>query len=116
VRYRGGDPETVVLTVAQFRERGWAAAAGTVRHELAHVHLLNEATEPGHGPAFRCLAERLATTVHCGRFAEPRFWVVCIDCDARLARYRRSKLVDRPEAYRCGDCGGAFRVEPADDD
>lgn len=114
VLYRDGEAETVRLTWDQFENEGWAAAAATVRHELVHVHLLAEADDPGHGERFRALAEELDTHVHCERFADPEWWVTCEDCGARLARYRRSKLVDQPGDYRCGDCGGPFRVEPAE--
>lgn len=111
VKWRDGEPQAVVLTWEQFVERGWEAAAATIRHELAHVHLLNEAGDPSHGPAFRRLADRLDTHVRCERFAEPKWWVTCRGCGARLARYRRSKLVSQPGDYECGDCGGDFRVE-----
>lgn len=114
VLYRDGEPETVRLTWGQFEGEGWRAAAATVRHELIHVHLLAEDGDASHGEAFRRLAEELDTHVHCERFADPAWWVTCVDCGARLARYRRSKLVEEPERYACGDCGGAFRVESAD--
>jgi predicted SprT family Zn-dependent metalloprotease len=114
VVHRDGDPETVQLTWGQFENRGWEAAAATVRHELVHVHLLAEESDPSHGPAFRRLADELDTHVRCERFTDPDWWVTCEDCGARLARYRRSKLVEQPGNYRCGDCGGPFRVEPAD--
>lgn len=111
VRYRDGEPRTVSLTWKQFQNRGWRATAETVRHELIHVHLLNEAGDASHGERFRDLAEELGTTVHCDRFAEPDWWVVCDDCGERLARYRRSKLVENPGGYRCGECGGRLSVE-----
>ena len=111
VTYRDGEPQAVVLTWEQFARKGWEATAATIRHELVHVHLLNEERDPGHGEPFRRLADRLDTHVNCERFAEPKWWVSCRDCDARLARYRRSKLVTEPERYQCGDCGGNFRVE-----
>jgi len=114
VKHTDGEPEEVLLTWEHFAANGWAAAAGTVRHELAHVHLLNEASDASHGTAFRDLADELDAPRHCERFADPNYWVVCTDCDARLARYRRSKLVKRPGDYRCADCGGAFRVEAAE--
>jgi predicted SprT family Zn-dependent metalloprotease len=114
VTYRDGDPRTVRLTWAHFQNEGWAAAAATVRHELIHVHLLNEADDASHGEAFRRLADRLDTHVNCERFVDPEWWVTCTDCGARLARYRRSKLVKRPDRYQCSDCGGAFRVDRAD--
>lgn len=110
IRYRDGNPETVVLTWRYFENEGWEAMAATIRHELAHAHLLVEADDASHGAAFRELAAELDTHVHCDRFTEPKWWVVCTDCEIRLARYRRSKLVEQPEQYRCGDCGGAFRV------
>ncbi|MFB6121161.1 MAG: SprT-like domain-containing protein [Halobacteriaceae archaeon] len=113
VHHRDGDPKRVTLAWRQFENEGWRATAATVRHELAHVHLLTAEGDGGHGPAFRRLAERLDTHVHCERFTPPAYWVVCTDCDARLARYRRSKLVKNPETYRCGDCGGRLRVEEA---
>lgn len=111
VKYRDGTPETVILTWRYFENAGWPAAAATIRHELAHVHLLNERGDASHGPAFRRLADALDTHVHCEHFTDPKWWVRCTDCDVALPRYRRSKLVDHPEQYRCGDCGGRFRVE-----
>jgi len=114
VRYRDGDPQAVVLTWEQFAERGWTATAATVRHELVHVHLLNEADDPGHGPEFCELADRLDTSVHCERFSDPDWWVECADCGARIARYRESKLVTHPGQYACGECGGELRSRPND--
>jgi predicted SprT family Zn-dependent metalloprotease len=111
VRYRDGRPQTVVLTWGHFERSGWEAMAATIRHELIHVHLIEETGDPSHGERFRELAEQLDTHVHCERFTDPKWWVVCTDCGARLARYRESTLVRNPESYRCGDCGGRFRVE-----
>lgn len=111
VKYRDGDPQAVVLTWAHFENSGWEAMAATIRHELAHVHLLNEAGDASHGKRFQRLAERLHTHVNCERFVPPEWWVVCTECENRLGRYRRSKLVTNPAQYQCADCGGAFRVE-----
>jgi predicted SprT family Zn-dependent metalloprotease len=111
VEHRDGTPETIKLTWEHFESKGWPAVAATVRHELIHVHLLNEADDASHGERFRRLADRLDTSVRCERFADPKYWVVCDDCGTRLARYRRSKLVERPERYACGDCGGPLSVE-----
>lgn len=106
VKHRGGAPETVSLTWAYFQEHGWAATADVVRHELIHVHLLNEAGDASHGPAFRELADDLQTSVTCKRFAEPNWWVTCESCGSEMPRYRQSKLVKNPGEYRCGGCGG----------
>ncbi|SEH47850.1 SprT-like family protein [Halopenitus malekzadehii] len=110
VRYRDGEPTAIVLAWLQFRNRGWRATAATIRHELLHAHLLNERGDPSHGPTFRRLAATLETHVHCDRFVDPTWWVRCRDCDAEIARYRRSKLVTEPDRYRCGECGGRYRV------
>ena len=110
VRHTAGTPTTVVLTWEYFETAGWTAMAESIRHELVHVHLLNEEDDPSHGPRFRALAERLDTAVHCERFAEPKWWVTCTECGIRLARYRRSTLTEHPERYGCGDCGGRLEV------
>ncbi|SEW28846.1 SprT-like domain-containing protein [Halobacterium jilantaiense] len=115
VRHRDGDPETVSLTWKVFTNRGWGAAAETVRHELVHVHLLNEHGDPSHGDRFEAWAERLQTAVTCELFAEPNYWVVCRDCGSRMARYRKSKLVQNPGDYRCGGCGGRLDAREAND-
>ncbi|MGM0604827.1 MAG: SprT-like domain-containing protein [Halobacteriota archaeon] len=112
VKHRNGEPLSVVLTWEQFERKGWRETAATIRHELLHVHLLNEANDPSHGPAFQRLADAVDTHVHCDRFAEPKWWVRCGSCGLEIARYRRSKLVKRPDRYACGDCGGSLRVEP----
>jgi len=109
VKYRNGDPETVSLTWELFQERGWGAAAETIRHELVHVHLLNEHDDPSHGDRFEAWAAELQTPVTCELFADPNYWVECQSCGSRMARYRKSKLVKNPGRYRCGGCGGELR-------
>lgn len=108
VKYREGTPEAIVLTWEQFAKDGWPAMAATIRHELIHVHLLNEGIGGEHGPEFRELAAELETPVHCDRFADPEWWVVCQGCETRIPRYRRSKLVRAPGEYRCQNCGAPF--------
>ena len=39
-----------------------------------------------------------------------RYWVVCSRCGRRMARMKRSPLVDHPERYRC-QCGGTLQIE-----
>lgn len=106
VHHRDGVPERVSIAWALFENRGWGAAAETVRHELIHAHLLNEHGDSSHGGRFEAWARRLRTPVTCELFADPNYWVVCRDCGSELARYRASKLVKNPDDYRCGGCGG----------
>ena len=114
VTYRDGHPESVSLTWEYFQTMGWAAIAETIRHELIHVHLLNEHGDGSHGDRFRELARRLETGTNCERFSEPKWWITCQSCGQTLARYRRSKLVQNIDSYRCGDCGGPLRRERTD--
>lgn len=109
------DPEsgevTIRLTWAAYEAFGWDEFAGVVRHELVHAYEFQTRGESGHGPTFRALADEIDAPRRCRRFAPPTYWVTCRDCGERLARYRRSKLVQRPDRYRCGACGGGLSVE-----
>nr|WP_282594564.1 SprT-like domain-containing protein [Halomarina salina] len=116
VRHRDGEPVAVSLTWEHFQRRGWGAAAETIRHELAHAHLLTEHGDASHGERFRDLAETLQTGVHCERFADPNWLIRCRSCGSELARYRKSKLVTDTESYRCGGCGGELRVVDGETD
>jgi SprT-like protein len=113
VKHRDEEPETVSLTWEYFQEHGWAATASVIRHELIHVHLLNEADDPSHGDRFEAWADELQTTVTCERFADPNWWVVCESCGSEMPRYRESKLVKNPDQYRCGGCGGSLSARDA---
>ena len=37
-----------------------------------------------------------------------RYVFRCVDCEQIVERSKRSKFVDNPERYRCGNCGGVF--------
>lgn len=102
---------TIRLTWAAYETFGWEEFSGVVRHELVHAHEFQEHGESGHGPRFRALADRVDAPRRCRRFVPPAYWVTCLDCEERLARYRRSKLVKHPDRYRCGSCGGRLAVE-----
>lgn len=106
---------TIRLTWAAYEAFGWEEFAGVVRHELVHAYEFQTRGESGHGPTFRSLADEIDAPRRCRRFVPPAYWVTCRDCGERLARYRRSKLVERPERYRCGACGGTLSVERNDE-
>ncbi len=81
-----------------------------MRHELIHAWQYHEHGDGDHGPTFRQWIEPLETDRYCERYAEPKYWVVCEDCDGRTPRYRRSKVVKQHEDYTCG-CGGEITIE-----
>lgn len=103
---------TIRLSWDAYREYGWEQFARVVRHELIHAWQYYERGEADHGPTFHQWIEPLETDRHCERYAEPKYWVVCEECESRDPRYRRSKVVKQPERYSCGRCGSEIDIEP----
>lgn len=108
---RGSEPINIRLTWEYFENMGWDAMASVIRHELIHVHLVSKEGDDSHGKRFKNWAEKLDTPVNCEVFSEPKWWIVCEDCDAKLPRYQTSKVVKFPNRYDCGDCGGDLLVK-----
>jgi SprT-like protein len=104
---------TVRLTWDAYTELGWEKMCRTIRHELIHVWQCHEHGGGGHGAVFRARADDLNVDVHCERFKQPKYWVVCEKCGEHDGRYKRSKVVKQPERYTCS-CGGSITVEPTD--
>ena len=111
VEYCDDTPKAIKLTWEYFKTKGWEAIAETIRHELIHVHLINEGSDSGHGKKFKNLADILDTDIFCDNFTNPAWWVICKDCGGRIPRYRQSKLVKNPHNYECSECGGQFIIE-----
>ncbi|WP_458210970.1 SprT-like domain-containing protein [Haladaptatus sp. NG-SE-30] len=112
------DPATEAITIAltwtAYEHHGWEQFSSTVRHELIHAWQYYEFGDADHGSTFTRWTDALDTSQHCERFTTPKWWLICEDCDGRIARYRRSKTVRNPEQYCCGECGGAIRIEEGD--
>lgn len=102
---------TIRLSWDAYTEYGWKQFARTVRHELIHAWQYDAYGKADHGPTFRQWVEPLDTDRHCEQYAEPKYWVICTDCEVRDPRYRRSKVVKQPDRYSCGQCGGEFSIE-----
>lgn len=102
---------TIRLSWDAYREYGWEQFARVVRHELIHAWQYSEHRKADHGPTFRQWVEPLETDRHCERYAEPKYWVICEECESRNPRYRRSKVVKHPERYSCGRCGSEIDIE-----
>jgi predicted SprT family Zn-dependent metalloprotease len=111
VKRRSGEPTAISLTWRYFQQKGWKKTAATIRHELIHVHLINQADDHSHGERFRRWADRLSTHVNCERFCTPKWWVICGECETNIPRYRKSKLIKHPNQYQCGNCGGDFIIK-----
>ncbi|RBI60131.1 sprT domain-containing protein [halophilic archaeon] len=112
------DPDTesvtIKLTWDAYQEFGWPQFSKTVQHELVHAWQYWQFDQADHDETFDRWTDALGIAQHCERFKTPNWWVVCTECSGRLARYQHSKVVNQPENYSCGDCGGALRVEEAD--
>ena len=102
---------TIRLSWDAYEAYSWEQFTRVVRHELIHAWQYHEHSEADHGPTFRRWVEPLETDRHCERYAEPKYWVVCEECESRDPRYRRSKVVKQTEKYSCGRCGGDISIE-----
>lgn len=106
LKYKNKTPKMIILSRKYFENKGWDAVAATIRHELIHAHLVATRGDATHGDAFKSLAEKLQTHVHCDTFVDPDWIVECLACECEFPRYRRSKVVRNPDKYACGKCGG----------
>lgn len=97
-----------------YKKWGWDEFAKTIRHELIHVHTVQNYQKGGHGPLFKSMVEPLETHRHCELFAEneAKYVLHCSDCDEIVAhRHKRSKTVKHPEKYLSKCCNAPLRVE-----
>lgn len=97
-----------------YQKWGWKQFAETVRHELIHVHTVQNYHKGGHGRLFKTLVEPLETHRNCETFAEDeaKYILFCKECDKDVAyRHRKSKTVKRPGDYRSRCCNAPLRVE-----
>ena len=106
-----GEVATVVLSRRAYRAYDPEEFEAIVRHELVHAWEFQAHGESGHGPRFRRRAEAVGAPRHCEPFAQPRYRLSCLDCGWEGRRHRASKPVKTPGRYRCGECGGDYRVE-----
>ena len=91
----------------------------TTRHELAHQAAWERYRDLGHGALWQTMALYLGCSLEpCSDHAldpeiirkRQRYEVSCASCGWATRRQRRSKLVDRPWRFGCGNCGGALQV------
>ncbi|MCI8274093.1 MAG: hypothetical protein HFI66_00505 [Lachnospiraceae bacterium] len=98
------------------------AVKTTIIHEL--LHTVDGCL--GHRGKWKLLAElvgreypmyRIKRTSSCeekGQAAlakQGKYRITCTGCGAQAYRQRASKLIQRPEEFRCGKCGGTLKVE-----
>jgi SprT-like protein len=97
-----------------YQKWGWEKFAETIRHELIHVHTVQNYQKGGHGRLFKNLVRSMETHRHCETFAEEdaKYLLFCEDCDSITARrFRKSKTVKNPGRYRSKCCKAPLRVE-----
>ena len=105
------------LTWNAYDALGWSEYADTIRHELVHVEQVQRYGTTGHNPRFYARADDLGTSRHCQSWSEPRYRLVCPDCDAEITRYKESKWVRlaREGDAHCGNCQVPLRLDVNDD-
>ena len=114
--WRKGKDEVKYIRYAfkAYDKWGWDEFAKTIRHELIHVHTVQNYQKGGHGRLFKTLVEPLDTHRHCESFAEDeaKYVLYCSECDKVVAhRHRKSKTVKNPDKYRSKCCNERLRVE-----
>lgn len=103
----------VELTWNAYRSLGWVEYTQTIRHELVHVEQVTQYGTTGHNPRFYDRAVEFDTSRHCKSWAEPKYRLLCPDCDLGLDRYRESKWVRlaREGDAHCGSCNTPLELE-----
>jgi hypothetical protein len=103
---------TVALTWPAFEAFSREEWRSTLRHELVHVEQFQRTGTTGHGPGFSERAVVVDAVESCPSFAEPNYLLHCSDCeDVVASRFRASRLVEEPGAYRSECCEAPLSVK-----
>ena len=97
-----------------YQKWGWEKFAETIRHELIHVHTVQNLNEGGHGPSFKRMVEPMETHRHCEKFAEDeaKYLLYCSECGEQVGqRFKKSKTVKQPGRYNSKCCKADLKVE-----
>lgn len=95
-----------------YKKWGWEKFAETIRHELIHVHTIQNYNIGGHGPRFRALVDDMDTTRHCESFTDANYGINCSECGQELGtRLQRSKVVKYPHRYDSKCCDAPLESE-----
>ncbi|TQQ81873.1 hypothetical protein EWF95_02745 [Halonotius roseus] len=97
-----------------YQKWGWEKFAETIRHELIHVHTIQNHQTGGHGRLFKAKVPDLDTTRHCESFAsdDAKYKLFCTGCGTKVAEYfKKCKTVKNPDRYRSKCCKESLRVE-----
>ena len=92
----------------------------TVMHELLHTcrgcmshtgrwRELADRVNAACGLSVSRTTERDKAEIPDALAAKPKYRIVCTACGAVYERFRRSRLTDHPEMYKCGRCGGSLK-------
>lgn len=118
VCYNKGDFRVKYIRYAlkAYQKWGWDELASTIRHELIHVHTVQNYEKGGHGRLFKRMVPKMDTSRHCETFAEDdaKYILFCKECDAEVVRrFKMCKSVKNPGRYRSKCCQAPLRVEDA---
>lgn len=109
-----GDVKLIRYAWKAYQTWGWEEFAATVRHELIHVHTIQNYQEGGHGRRFKRMVDDLDTHRHCQSFAEDeaKYHIYCEGCGKLSSKkFKKCKTVKQPERYQTRCCGANLRVE-----
>lgn len=124
--HKKGSGYTIEISAALLEEgeKGAGLLTTTLIHELLH-------TCPGcgnHGAGWKHYAQvagkafgypitrTILTEKMPAEHRPVKYFICCRQCGMQVPRYRRSTIVQYPQRYRCGRCGGKLEVYvPAED-
>jgi len=109
-----GNVKFIRYAMKAYQKWGWDQFAETIRHELIHVHTIQNHKKGGHGRLFKRFVKPLETHQHCETFAEEeaKYLLFCTECDRKVGqRFKRSKIVKQPGSYQGKCCNAPLRVE-----
>ena len=111
---RRGDNLKMRFAWKAYQSWGWNDDwEGTIRHELVHIWEYYNHDSGGHGLRFKTKAAEYDAPLHCPSFAEDeaKWFIICSGCGNRMPRFRKSKVIENPGAYRSACCSEKIEVE-----
>lgn len=90
----------------------WKRLAEKVRRELGYnIKRCSTADEMGINVGFNETDETYNNKSSKKKSANPpKYLIVCTHCGYTYPRYKKSAVVQHPERYRCGRCGGKLKL------
>lgn len=112
----GTKPHTVKISWPGYENHGWEELKVTLRHELAHADQYERRGHTKHDKEFHQMSEEMDFEVSADEPADGANYVIeCQGCGDTWYRVNKSKVIKKPEKYRCKECGSNIKTYEYDD-